>query len=266
MSRMPLIFIGHGSPMNAVEKNIYTESWGSIGERIEKPRAVLIFSAHWNTENETRISSNDMPEMIYDMYRFPPELYKVDYPARWDSNLAKRMSDILSTRDWEKKWKVILDPTRGLDHGIWSILIHMFPDADIPVIPISLDYHMSPYDLMGLGESLAWLRDKWILIIGSGNIVHNLTMIDWSSQRSYLWVTEFDRRISEGLMSGKGSAPWDNILDFKTWNISHLAHPSYDHLLPLFPLMGASHTSDVIQFYTPTIEMGSISMRSVVWG
>ena len=192
---MPIIFIGHGSPMNAIESNEYTESWRQIAKTLEKPRAILMLSAHWITENETRISTNEKPEMIYDMGGFPPELYRVRYDAPGSREIADEIASLLQNT------KIALDPTRGYDHGVWSTLIHLFPAADIPVITMSLDYRATPRDLVALSESLAILRERGILIIGSGNIVHNLGAIDWSGQHIHPWAVEFDARFAVGIIA-----------------------------------------------------------------
>jgi 4,5-DOPA dioxygenase extradiol len=245
--------------MNAIEQNQYTLSWQEIWRSLEKPRAILMLSAHWITEYETRISTNDHPDMIYDMGGFPPELYQVRYDAPGSREIAEEIMSTLSS-------KITPDPTRGFDHGVWSTLIHLFPTADVPIITMSLDYRASGRELVELGESLAILRERGILIVGSGNIVHNLGAIDWSGQHIYPWATEFDARIATWLTASKNSPEWESLLDFRSWwDVSRLAHPSYDHLLPLFPLMGASSADDVIEFYTPDIAMGSLSMRSVRW-
>ncbi len=282
---MPIIFIWHGSPMNAIENNIYTDSWKQIAKNIEKPRAILMFSAHWITENETRISMSENPEMIYDMGGFPPELYQVRYDAPGSKKIAEEICSVIAKNDqvqvskksengllrasqWqEPQTKIIPDPKRWYDHRVWSTLVHLFPTDDIPVITMSLDYRASPRYLVGLGESLAILRERGILIVGSGNIVHNLGAIDWSWESIHPWAVEFDARFARWLESGKDTPEWKSLLDFRSWwDISRLAHPSYDHLLPIFSLMGASSAADIVEFYTPDIAMGSLSMRSVVWG
>ena len=282
---MPIIFLAHGSPMNAIEQNQYTESWRVLWQSIEKPRAILMFSAHWITEHETRISAHPHPEMIYDMGWFPDALYRVRYDAPGSPEIAEEICSVIARHEaihaqepgslhpsrWQEQYerklpKITLDTTRGYDHGVWSTLIHMFGEHDIPVVCMSLDYHMLPREYIELGESLANLREKWILIMGSGNIVHNLRAIDWDNGPAYPWATEFDTRIADGLIAQKNSPAWESILEFQNWgDISRLAQPSYDHLLPLFPLMGASSVSDRVEFLTPDITMGSLSMRSVVW-
>ncbi len=259
---MPLLFIWHGSPMNAIEENTYTQSWREIWKKLPKPRAVLVFSAHWITENETRIGTWSHPSMIYDMYGFPSDLYKVSYHAPWSPEISDEIYESLT----QSGINVLKDPNRGFDHGIWSTLIHIFPEADIPVIPISLDYYASPESFIKLWALLAEFREKWILIVGSGNIVHNLRMIDFSHSQIYPWAWEFDRRITSGLNAWKNTPLWNEILQFQSWGkVSELAHPSYDHLLPLFPLMGVSSHNDRVEFFTADIDMGSLSMRSVLW-
>lgn len=255
---MPLIFLGHGSPMNAIESNIYRQSWKSIGESItQKPRAILMFSAHWITEGETRINTTDMPPMIYDMYGFPPELYRISYNCPGSQEMAAEIIHAFSP-DYEIRW----DVTHGLDHGAWSTLIHAFPDANIPVIQLSLDYSKSPKWHYEFGKKLQLLREQWILIIASGNIVHNLSAIDWSGKEKYPWAVEFDNRVAEDISQRN----YDDIVNFQNWgSMSFLAHPSYDHLLPLFPLLGAIGESDIVEFSTPDIMMGSLAMRSIVW-
>ncbi len=292
-TKTPLIFLAHGSPMNAIEQNQYTESWKVLGKSIQKPRAILMFSAHWITEHETRISSSQHPEMIYDMYGFPESLYHIHYDAPGSPEIAEEIITLLWASDpilplvggvrggtppnlpykgrddarRQVQPKITLDPTRGYDHGVWSTLVHMFPEQDIPVVTMSLDYHMSPRQYIELGQSIAKLREKWILIMWSGNIVHNLRAIDWNNGPAYPWATEFDARVADGLTAWKNSPAWESILEFQSWgDVSKLAHPSYDHLLPLFPLMGASSVDDRVEFLTPDITMGSLSMRSVVWG
>lgn len=158
---MPLIFIGHGSPMNAIEENIYTDSWKAIGKSIsERPRAILMLSAHWITEGETRINTTEKPPMIYDMYGFPPELYRISYDCPGSKDIAEEIIQVLSN-DYE----IQEDNIHGLDHGVWSTLIHLFPDANIPLIQMSLDYSRSPEWHYTFGKKLRSLRDQGILII-----------------------------------------------------------------------------------------------------
>lgn len=246
--------------MNAIERNRYTESWKSIWESIEKPRAILMFSAHWITENETKISTNSHPKMIYDMYWFPSELYKIQYNAPGSEVITKEILELI-TLSWIK-WGFHEDGLRGFDHGVWSTLIHLFPEADIPVICISLDYFAPPEQHYNLWKTLSTLREQGIMIIWSGNIVHNLRMIDWSGENPWHnWAIEFDKKIAEWIEKRE----IQKILECLTWDTAKLAHPSYDHLLPLFPLLWTLDESDWAEFLTPDITMGSLSMRSILW-
>jgi 4,5-DOPA dioxygenase extradiol len=260
INKTPLIFIGHWSPMNAIEVNAFTESWKEIGLSIEKPRTILVLSAHWITEWKTLMSTTKNPAMIYDMYGFPPELYTTEYSPPGNPELANEIMKELQIT--HKDDLFLEDEVRWLDHGIWSTLIHMFPDADIPIITLSLDYQQSPTWHYNLGKTLSKFRKEWVLIMGSGNIVHNLWMIDWSWMSTwYSWAHEFDTRIALDIEN----RDINDILESLSWKTARLSHPSYDHLLPLFPLLGAGDEWDRPIFYTPEIVMWSLSMRSIVW-
>ncbi len=270
---MPLIFLGHGSPMNAIEENQYTESWKLLGKTLPRPRAILMLSAHWITEGETHVSTTEHPEMIYDMYWFPPELYRMKYDAPGSVEIAGEILEMLTGKEhgllrasqWQEQeaseYIFRADHRRGFDHGVWSTLIHLFPEADIPVITMSLDYSQWLDWHYDLGKKLSFLREQGILIIGSGNIVHNLGALDWSGNSVYPWAEKFDARIARDIETRDHA----DILSALSWEWAHLAHPTHDHLLPLFPLLGAVRESDTVEFLTPDIVMGSISMRSVVW-
>ncbi len=259
--RMPLVFIGHGSPMNAIKKNEFTQSWNALWNSLPIPRAILMLSAHWITEGETRISTMWNPDMIYDMYGFPRELYSLKYPASWSPEIAREILEKLKSQEERSDYIYHEDPKRWYDHGIWSTLIHLFPEATIPVISMSLDYSQSLRWHYDLGKKLQSLREEWILIIWSGNIVHNLGAIDWSGKIKHHWAEEFDRRIVKVITEWNH----EDIIVSLSWENARLAHPSHDHLLPLLPLLGASDDRDIVEFLTPEIVMGSLSMRSVVW-
>lgn len=259
MKKAPVLLIGHGSPMNAIERNHYTESWKSIWESVGKPRAILMFSAHWITENETRISTNNHPNMIYDMYWFPPELYQVRYSAPGSEDIAREIISLIRTSWISGNFHE--DGERGFDHGVWSTLIHLFPEADIPVICVSLDYFATPEQHFNLWKTISALREQGIMIIWSGNIVHNLRMIDWSGENPWhSWAIEFDQKITDAIIHNDIAS----ILSSLSWDTAKLAHPSYDHLLPLFPLLWSLDETDSIEFFTPDIVMGSLSMRSML--
>lgn len=255
---MPVVFIGHGSPMNAIENNIYTESWKYIGQSIPRPKAIVLFSAHWITEWHTAVSVASELDMIYDMYWFPPELYDVAYPAKGSPELAHKIITLLKKEDFP----ILSEDNRGIDHGEWSVLTHMFPFADIPVVSVSLDYQMTTEWLMSVWQDLAPLREEWILFIWSGNIVHNLSAMNWLDNTPYPWAYEFDDRVASLIQERK----YIEITWYESWgDMSRLSHPTIDHFLPLLPLLGMLEEEDIPDFFTPDIVMGSLSMRSVVW-
>ena len=255
MSRMPVLFVGHGSPMNAIEDNNYTRTWRSIAERIPKPEVILSFSAHWYT-NGTRIMNEENPKTIYDMYGFPKELYEVSYNTAGSPSMAKVSRDMISR---ETKY----DNSWGIDHGTWSVLAHMYPDRDIPVFQISIAAEAPPETHYQIGRELRALRDQGVLIFCTGNIVHNLRMVDWNKAgEGFDWAYEFDDYIYESILSKKH----DNILKFnELGNIARLAVPTPDHYYPLLYAIGASQEEDKVSVYNKSCEMGSMSMTAYLW-
>lgn len=246
-------FIWHGSPMNAIEENIYTQSWKEIGTQLWNPDAVVVISSHWITHWKTEIGWSDNPEIIYDMYWFPDELYNQIYTPQGSNRIAQEIQEFL----WGD---TKVNPNRWIDHGIWSILCHIFPDWNIPIIPMSIDYVKSPKYHFELWKKLQYLRDKNIAIIGSGNFVHNLSLIDWWNSTKYIWAIDFNEKI----ISSINKRDFDDIIHFEAWwNISKLAHPSIDHLLPLLTILGTIRENDAIKFYTPKIILWSLWMTSL---
>ncbi len=249
--RMPTIFIGHGSPMNAIEDNEFTEGWKMIAKSIPRPDAILSVSAHWFIPG-TQVLSVPQPRTIHDFYGFPPELYQQQYPALGDPELAKRVSSLL------KEYSVGLDMNWGLDHGTWSVLRRMYPNADIPTIQLSIDYSKPPVYHFKLGQELEVLRDEGVLILGSGNLVHNLGAVVWNSENyEYTWAHQFEDAIKESLFNGKESTfiDFDGLAD-----ISRKAHPSLDHYLPLLYAVGAGGLKNDPLTYNEKFIYGSISM------
>jgi 4,5-DOPA dioxygenase extradiol len=250
---MPAAFIGHGNPMNAIEHNRYTESWARFGASIEKPRAILVISAHWYV-NITAVTAMRMPRTIHDFYGFPQELFAVEYPAPGEPSIAERIVDVV------KPTYVGLDEDSwGIDHGTWSVLVHMFPAADVPVLQLSINAEL-PFDYhFNLGAQLHELRREGVLIVGSGNVVHNLRLVDFNSPGVGTdWAHRFDddmRAImtSDAADLGRASAHDDY----------RLAVPTPDHFLPLAYVAGLSAAAN-----TPTrtlvdgYEMGSLSMTA----
>lgn len=255
MSKMPVLFVGHGSPMNAIEDNNYTRTWRNIAERIPKPEVILSVSAHWYTKG-TRIMNEENPKTIYDMYGFPKKLYEVSYNTSGSPRMAKVSKDmILRETEYDNSW--------GIDHGTWSVLVHMYPDRDIPVFQISIDADAPPEEHYKIGMELRALRKQGVLIFGTGNVVHNLRMVDWSkSGEGFDWAYEFDDYISENILNVKH----DNILKFnELGNIARMAVPTPDHFYPLLYALGASDEDDKISIYNKSCELGSLTMTAYLW-
>ncbi len=255
MSRMPVLFVGHGSPMNAIEDNNYTRTWCSIAKRIPKPEVILSVSAHWYTKG-TRIMNERNPRTIYDMYGFPKELYEVSYNTAGSPDMANVAGEMISK---ETKY----DNSWGIDHGTWSVLAHMYPDRDIPVFQISVDANALPEEHFKIGKELRALREQGVLIFGSGNIVHNLRLVDWNkSGEGFDWSYEFDDYIYDSILIKNH----DSILKFnEKGNIARLAVPTPDHFYPLLYVLGASVEADNISVYNKSCELGSLSMTSYLW-
>lgn len=255
MSKMPALFVGHGSPMNAIEDNQYTGTWRNIAETIPKPEAILSVSAHWFTKG-THIMNEEVPRTIYDMYGFPKELYEVTYKTAGSPDFAKISKNLISK---ETKF----DNSWGIDHGTWSVLVHMYPDRDIPVFQISIDADAPPEEHFKVGKELRTLREQGILIFGTGNVVHNLRLLDWNkANKGFDWAYEFDEYIYKNIMSKNH----ENILNFnELGNISRLAVPVPDHFYPLLYTLGASYEDDKISVYNKSCEMGSLSMTAYLF-
>jgi len=251
--RMPTLFIGHGSPMNVVEENEFTQGWKEITQTIPRPEAILCVSAHWYIPS-TSVTAMEQPRTIHDFYGFPPELYKQQYLAPGSPDLAEKVSTALA------ELSVSLDTAWGLDHGTWSVLKKMYPEADIPTIQLSIDYSKPPEFHFELGQKLAFLREQKVLIIGSGNLVHNLGAIIWESEDSvYEWAQQFEDTITDSIFNSEESV----FVDFK--NVSEIArksHPTLDHYLPLLYAVGAGGLDGSLKVFNKKLIHGSISMTS----
>lgn len=253
--RMPLLFIGHGSPMNAIEDNNWTSTWKKLGRTLPLPKAIIVISAHWLT-NGTKVDISPVPKMIYDMYGFPPELYHVTYPAIGNPELAHWLANISGEQ-------ISTDHTWGLDHGAWSVLLHLYPDHDIPVFQLSLDITKNMEEHVEVGKSLRLLREHGVLIIGSGNIVHNLRAINWAEHAPpYAWATSFDQHAEDAILQHHARA----LITLAQSDEGNDAHPTPDHLWPLLSIIGASDHHDRITFpIGGEISLGSISMRTALF-
>ncbi len=254
--RMPVLFIGHGNPMNAITDTVYSRSWAELGKKLPAPKAILCISAHWLT-NGTAVNVNPQQSTIHDFGGFPDELFKVQYPAPGAPELARAVIKEV------KSVKVQEDKEWGLDHGAWSVLKHLYPKANVPVFQMSIDYGKSPEYHYKLGKELSALRNRGVLILSSGNIVHNLGMVSWNEpNKKFDWAVEFDTLVKEQVLKNDPQP----LINYQTKaRLAQLAHPTNDHYLPLMYTLGLRDPKDEVKFLTETIDMGSISMRSILF-
>ena len=255
---MPAIFFGHGNPMNAVSRNAYTEGWRRIGEQIARPEAIVSVSAHWYGPG-TAVTVNATPRTIHDFGGFPPELYQVQYPAPGDPALARRVQALLAPLE------VRLDDSWGLDHGTWSVLKHVYPAADIPVIQLSIDETKPAAFHFDVGRRLAPLRAEGVLIAGSGNLVHNLHTYAWGqhSQDPYDWAVRFETAARDVMLTGE----FGPLVNYESLGRDTLLSiPTPDHYLPLLYVLGCHQKGEDIGFPIEGVDGGSISMLSVQLG
>lgn len=255
--KMPVLFLGHGSPMNAIEENQFIQGFRHISQEIPKPNAILCISAHWFT-NGTFVTAMQNPKTIHDFYGFPKELFDVNYSAPGSPELAKETAELLLPEIVEE------DHSWGLDHGAWSVIKHLYPNAEIPVIQLSIDYTKPPQYHFDLAKKLQKLREKGILIIGSGNIVHNLRMIDWKNINTvgagWDWAVEAREKTNNWLLDGN----FQNLIDYQNQGIAlQTAVPSPDHYLPLIYSLGLKEKSENLSLFNDELIGGSLSMTSV---
>ena len=271
---MPAIFFGHGNPMNALSKNAYTDGWACIGKSIPRPRAVLAVSAHWYIP-ACAVTVNSAPRTIHDFGGFPKELYEVNYPAPGSPELARRVRDLLQAPPKAVPTppavsplfpvSVRLDETWGLDHGTWSVLTHVFPNADIPVVQLSIDEMQPPVFHYEIGKRLAVLREEDVLVIGSGNLVHNLHSYAWGADRvqAFDWAVRFEQQVRDLLLKGDDAqvVAYDRLgLD------AMLSVPTPEHYLPLLYVLGLRKKNEKISFPVLGVDGGSVSMLAVQIG
>lgn len=255
--RMPVLFLGHGSPMNAIEENEFVVGFRDQATKIPTPKAIICVSAHWFTRG-TKVTAMEMPKTIHDFGGFPEALYQVQYPAPGDPALAKEAAHLLAPTlvDEDHHW--------GLDHGAWSVIKHMYPKANIPVIQMSIDYTKPASYHFDLAKRLAILREKGILIIGSGNIVHNLGLVDWPNvnkvDHGFDWAVEARSKINHWMSEGN----FEPIVQYeKQGRAIQLAAPSPDHFLPLVYTLGLKTAKDQLSLFNDKLLAGSLSMTSV---
>lgn len=268
-ARMPVLFVGHGSPMNAIEDNAYRRSWQQLGQqllaRAERPQLVLCISAHWITQGQgSWLTGMAQPKTLHDFGGFPDELFAQQYPAPGAPVVAQQLASQLHMPHSQQALGVDADGW-GLDHGTWSVLKPMFPAADIPVVQLSIDYRRPSAEHFALGQQLQALRERGVLIVGSGNVVHNLRALQrtQSPLQAYDWAIEFDQMVT-GLVERGDLARLGDFQQLGT--VAQMAHPTYDHYLPLLYAAGAVHPGETAQFFNADFQMAAISMRSMVWG
>ncbi len=255
--KMPIFFFGHGSPMNAIEENQFVQGFRSSVAALQKPNAILCISAHWYTKG-TKVTAMKQPQTIHDFGGFPKELFAVQYPAPGSPELAKQTKELLLPNEIE------LDETWGLDHGTWSVVKHLYPHADVPVIQLSIDYTQPAEYHYRLANQLQSLRSKGVLIIGSGNIVHNLRLVDFQNMDKdnygYDWALEARDTINGYLLHGD----YQPLLDFdRQGKAFDLAIPTPDHYLPLLYILGLQQKGETLSLFNDKMVAGSLSMTSI---
>jgi len=255
--QLPVLFIGHGSPMNAIEDNEFSKGWKDIGKTLPKPNAILCISAHWETRG-TFVTAMEKPKTIHDFGGFPKELFEVQYPAQGSPELAKEVKSIIT------KTEVGLDEKWGLDHGCWSVVKHLYPDADIPVIQMSLDYYQTAQYHYDLAKELSSLRKIGVLIIGSGNMVHNLGMVAWDklndSEYGYDWAIEANDKMKKYIMNGDHQSLIDYQSHGKSFN---QAIPTPEHYLPLLYALALKQENEKVSLFNDKAVAGSLTMTSL---
>jgi 4,5-DOPA dioxygenase extradiol len=250
---MPVLFIGHGHPMNALFNNNFTQTLTTIGKSIEKPNAIMVVSAHWETRG-TYVSINAQPKALYDFGAFDEKLFKIKYEPKGHTDLAKKVIETAAL------YNIKEDQSMGLDHGAWTVLKYLFPKADVPVFQLSIDYTQPASYHYQLASALKKMRDKGVLIIGSGNIVHNLGILDWNNinAKPFDWAIEFDELVKTKL----DKQDFASLINYQQFGkLAQLAIPSNDHYLPLMYTLGLAHKNEKIKYLFEGHQYGSISMR-----
>lgn len=253
--RMPVLFAGHGSPMNAIEDNRFSREWRSLATRIPTPKAILSISAHWVTAGH-QVNNQQHPKTINDMYGFPQELYELGYMPPGAPQLADQVLDLLGD-------KVGVDNQWGIDHGTWSVLNHMYPKADIPTMQLSIDANASMEEHFQIGRMLQSLRTQDILILGSGNVVHNLSLINWGNPGGEAWAEEFDQYIKDNILNHQ----YDKVINYHlVGSASDRAFYTTEHYAPLLVALGSTNDEEPIAVFNDECIMGSISMTGYLFG
>lgn len=252
---MPVLFVGHGNPMNAIEENPFVSSWRNIAKTIPTPNAILCISAHWET-NGTQVTAMEKPKTIHDFGGFPQALFDVQYPAPGSPELAKSAKELIISTN------VGLDNQWGLDHGTWSVLKHFYPQANIPIVQLSLNYKLTPQEHYNLAKEITTLRSKGVLIIASGNMVHNLGSIDWRNPNSgYDWALEANSKFIELIEKQDHTS----LINFsKLGKAVQMSIPTPEHFIPLLYILAQQQPNEKVDFFNNQTVMGSLSMTSVI--
>ena len=255
--KMPVLFIGHGSPMNAIEDNEFVQGWRETGSSLPRPNAILCISAHWETRG-TYVTAMEKPQTIHDFGGFPKALFEVQYPAPGSPELAREIKQII------KKTDVSLDEKWGLDHGCWSVIKNLFPEADVPVIQMSIDHYQTPQYHYDLAKELAQLRNKGVLIIGSGNMVHNLGMLAWdkinTGDYGFDWAVEAGETMKKFILNDDHKS----LIGYKSQGMEfNLAVPTPEHFLPLLYVLALKEKNENVSFFNDKNVAGSLSMTSL---
>ena len=252
MSRLPSVFVGHGSPMNAIEDTPYSRAWKALGATLPHPRSIVVVSAHWYTHGSA-VTAMERPKTIHDFGRFPRALHEMQYPAPGDPQLAAEVAALLAPIP------VALDTHWGLDHGAWSVLVHMYPKADVPVVQFSVDADKVPAQHFDLGSRLAPVRERGILVMATGNVVHNLEHMDPGRAQPYDWAQRFDAFVRDALERKDDQA----LIDYERHPDAALAAPDADHFLPILYIAGIRRPDDQLRFIVDGgLDMGAVSMRA----
>ncbi|PHN00577.1 4,5-DOPA-extradiol-dioxygenase [Flavilitoribacter nigricans] len=255
--KMPVLFIGHGSPMNGIEDNEFSQYWKKLGQEIPTPAAVLCISAHWLTRG-THITAMDTPKTIHDFGGFPQELFAVQYPAPGSPAIAQETAQLIQSTD------VGLDHDWGLDHGCWTVVRHMYPDADVPVLQLSIDYNRPPAYHYKLAGELNALRSKGVLIMGSGNMVHNLRRIDWQNMNTPNFGFDWAQEINEVFKDKIRHKLHNDLIDYRSLGTAaQLAIPTPDHYYPLLYTLGLQDNKDDVEIFNDKYVGGSLTMTSL---
>ena len=253
--RQPVVFLGHGSPMNVIEDNAYSRAWSELGNSLPRPKAILVVSAHWMTRGTTLVDVSEMPRTIHDFYGFPQALLEQQYPALGQPELAREVVTLLKSHRAQE------DDRWGLDHGAWAVLKFLYPEADVPVFQVSIDMSRGLAHQLEIGRTLSELRNRGVLILGSGNVVHNLRAMRHGGE-PLDFALEFDTLFADRL-ANRDFAALADVQSLGT--LLPAAHPTVDHYLPALAVAGASDARDDLTFMTDAIDLGSVSMRSFIF-